>query len=253
MGRYVVQSRLVETTTQARFRYNFRVVFCESVEVHSSVCHTFTIPPFASILHLLFFTTHYSISKTNTLYTHEKMLSRQIFLPLIAALAATNTAHAAVSDQCKQETQVLNDDGFLNMVQNDLYEIYVTDFNDVCDISISNFECDYKFDGNNKTYVAACEDKGGQVYTRNAQVTCGIDPVAFDYKLGDVPSCIGISCDASTVEWNELNETRVDQLLSDLKVTGCSTKFSGGSHLFPNAFLGVLVTAISFVVGVFFV
>ena len=181
------------------------------------------------------------------------MLRRQIILPVIAALTTANTAHAAASDLCKQETQALNDDGFLSMVQNDLYEIYVADFNDVCDISISNFECDYKFDGNNKTYVAACEDKGGQIYTRNTHVKCGIDPVAFDYELGDVPACIGISCDPSTVQLNELNETRVDQLLSDLKVTGCSTNFSGASHLFHSTTLGVWLTALSFALGAFFV
>ena len=182
-----------------------------------------------------------------------KMTKLQIIFASLAVIAAltTNTVHAAASDQCKQETQALQDDSFLNLVQNDLYDSYVNDFNDVCDLG--NFECSLTFDGNNKTYLAACEDKGGQVYTRGVHVKCGIDPASFDYDLGMVPACIGISCDASTVEWNDLNETRVDQLLSDLKVTGCSTKFSGASSIFHPTRLGGLMAVFSFVIGAFLI
>jgi len=170
-----------------------------------------------------------------------------------AARFAVVMVHAAVSDQCKQETLVLQSDEFLNMVQNDLYEIYVKDYNDVCDIL--GAKCSLKFDGDNKTYVAACEDKGGQVFTRIVEVSCGVDPVTINYDLGKVPVCIGASCDPQAIEDDELNETRVQELLSNLRLTGCSTQFSGASNrrrgYSSSTLVGGLMATASFVVGAF--
>ena len=95
--------------------------------------------------------------------------------PLLLLLAAAGTAQH--SPQCTQETETLQADSFLDLVQNDLYDSFQDDYNSVCDFKgVSVPDCGLKFDGNNRTYVAACEDKGGQVLTRPVVLKCGWRP-----------------------------------------------------------------------------
>ena len=173
----------------------------------------------------------------NSVYPRNKNMRNyhKVLTLVVAVLATNNIVNAGVSDQCKRETKALHEDDFLRGVQRSLYQKYIDEIEATCDIGLHNFECDYQFLGNNKTYLAACAEKGGQIFRRNTHVICGIDPVTLSYFLGAIPACIGASCNPSKVEWNELNETNVKQLLEDLDylvqdltVNGCAAEFSPG-------------------------
>ena len=136
-----------------------------------------------------------------------------------------------VSPRCARETKVLQEDSFLSMVQEDLYSSYHDDFDKLCDFSkITEPDCGLEFDGDNKTYVAACQDKGGQVLTRPVVFKCGYSVATINIDLGYVPTCIGASCDASMIEPHELNDTRVEQFLLDIGtgIAVCDADFSAG-------------------------
>jgi len=156
-----------------------------------------------------------------------------------------------VSEQCIQETQVLQTDPFLDMVQDDLYTTYLADFTEIC--SLWDKECSLQFDGENKTYAAACIDKGGQVLKRDVQLKCGIPPAVYNYDLGVLPTCIGQSCDVAAVEPHELDDTRVEELLAEMKLFGCDTDFSGATTRWVGGGFVVAVTVLTFILGVFVV
>jgi hypothetical protein len=150
---------------------------------------------------------------------------------LVLGIALPTVTYAAVSPQCIEETATLKNSSFLNMVQDDLYTEYKEDFDSFCDFSsITNPDCGLKFDGENKTYVAACEDKQGQVLKRAIELKCGVI-ATIDFDLGVAPMCVGGSCDLSTIGPDDLNDTRFEQLLEDLSSIGCTTVSSARSAI----------------------
>ena len=165
---------------------------------------------------------------------------------VLCALSHCPGVSATVSPQCAQETKKLQADSFLSMVQDDLYNSYHADVDRLCDFSsFTKPECGLEFDGNNKTFVAACEDKGGQVLTRPVVFRCGYSVATFNMDLGYVPTCIAASCNASAVKPHEMNDTRVEQFLWDISVTGCDADLSGARSSLHRSML----TGLSFLVG----
>lgn len=160
-----------------------------------------------------------------------------LLLPTGLLAAALFSAQAAVSPECISETEALQVDSFLDVIQNDLYKVFQDDYNRLCDFSsITNPDCGLEFDGNNRTYVLACEDKGGQVMTRPVKLKCGYSIATVDMGLGEIPQCIGMSCDAANVTVDELKDSRVEEFLNNLSFTGCDAQTSGATR----SYLGVL-------------
>ena len=160
---------------------------------------------------------------------------------LFSGFMLTRMVSGNASPQCLQETTQLEQDSFLDMIQDDLYNQYKSDFDSFCDFQgLTTPDCGLKFDGDNATYVAACQDKGGQVLTRPVVLKCGYSVAQVDWDLGEVPTCIGISCNASAVGPEELMDTRVSEFFSNLSFTGCNADFGSSAGYYGVGFSALL-------------
>ncbi|CAB9522008.1 expressed unknown protein [Seminavis robusta] len=180
------------------------------------------------------------------------MKSVPVLLSVLSMLGMLSVVAGQASVQCLQESRQLEEDSFLDMIQDDLYNQYKADFDSICDFTgLTTPDCGLKFDGDNATYVAACVDKGGQVLTRPVVLKCGYSVATFNWDLGVAPTCVSTACNMSAIQPHELNDTRLEKLLTDLSITGCSADLSAANlnHGYGKMMVGIM--ALTTLVGIF--
>ena len=134
---------------------------------------------------------------------------------------------AEISDQCRNETIPLLTEPNLEIAQQIIFEDYEASYNDVCDIGLDKQECDIRFEGDERTYRALCEQgNNGQLYQRPVKLSCAF---GFEYDLGFIPTCVASSCNISNVEPGDVVTDQVDQFLDNLTFVGCRADASGAS------------------------
>ena len=174
---------------------------------------------------------------------YSKFGSIFLSLVLVFSLVVVQTGAADedelpdITDECRNLTIPLLTEPNLAIAQQIILEDYTAAYNDVCDIGLASQECDIKFEGDDRTYRALCEDvHGGQLYKRNVELKCLLG--AFTYDLGYIPTCVSNTCNVSRVEPGDVVTEQVQTFLDNLTFTGCTADASGASITTTVYFVG---------------
>ena len=129
------------------------------------------------------------------------------------------------------------------VAQSIVFEDYNTSFYDRCQFGFSGVGCDISFEGDDRTYNALCDSKGGQIYELPVVLSCAFGAVEHD--LGFIPTCVGASCNVTNVGPEDVETEQVDQFLGNLTLTEC-TADSGGASAFVVGLSFWAVSAVLF-------
>jgi hypothetical protein len=160
-------------------------------------------------------------------------LSKILLISFAWVITTTGVSSASeISEECRNETQVLLEEPNLAISQKIIFEDYTASFNDVCDLGLGSVDCSVAFEGDERTYRALCAGQGGQVYKRPVLLTCAFG--AVEYDLGYIPTCVGSSCNVSAVEPGDVITDQVQIFLDNLTGFGCAADASAavGDHQF---------------------
>ncbi|CAB9501821.1 expressed unknown protein [Seminavis robusta] len=170
------------------------------------------------------------------------------FLAALATLALSG-ANGEITDQCRQETATLQENEDLGLAFEELLQEFKDDVESVCDFSVSGVDCGIDYSDENATFSALCTDAGGQIVDQNLRLNCELAGVEFGIGVGKMPFCVGASCNSTTWEASDLNDTRVDSFLDELSFSGCEATVSAGTQVDLVATLGLVGAAMLATVG----
>jgi hypothetical protein len=132
----------------------------------------------------------------------------------------------ALNGTCLNATQVLLQDPNLVVAQSVIFQDYNASYNDACSLGLSGLGgCDISFQGDERTYTALCESKGGQLYKRPVVLSCALGAIKYD--LGQIPTCVGASCNITDVQPADVITDQVQSFLDNLTFTGCAAEGAG--------------------------
>lgn len=135
---------------------------------------------------------------------------------------ALEAAEEPLSETCLQETQVLVEDESLIVAQSIIFEDYEASYKDVCSFGLADLGCSIKFEGDERTFEALCDAKGGQLYLRPVTLSCLLGTI--DYDLGTIPTCVGGSCNVTNVRPGDVASEEVSDFLDNLTFVGCDAE-----------------------------
>jgi hypothetical protein len=173
---------------------------------------------------------------------------------LLLATMLLVTVNAALEGTCLNETTPLLQEPNLAVAQNIIFQDYNASYQDACSFGFTDLGCDITFEGDERTYSALCESKGGQLYKRPVVLSCAFGAVKYD--LGHVPTCVGASCNITSVQPNDVITAQVQSFLDNLTFTGCAAEGAGAdisssaSGLRVTFLAGVLVPLVFLWVGI---
>ena len=173
------------------------------------------------------------------------MNSRLIMFLLLAFVCT----RADISEECRTETEILLADENLEVSQKIIFEDYTASYNDVCDLGLGTVDCSIEFEGDERTYRALCNSKGGQLYKREVVLRCAFG--AVEYDLGYIPTCVGGSCNITEVRPGDVESEQVDAFLDNLTGIGCDAEDKDGSSVRMTVVWGWIAAMFSLWFGFF--
>ena len=151
------------------------------------------------------------------------------FLPKLFLVTLLLVATSSeITEECRQETEPLLTDSNLAIAQSVIFEDYTASFNDKCDFSLQDVGCSIEFEGDARTYKALCEGQGGQVFNQPVVLSCLLGTVEYD--LGSIPTCVGPSCNLTSITTEDLSTEQSEAFLDNLTIIGCEAGTSAADN-----------------------
>ena len=170
---------------------------------------------------------------------------------VVLPLVLNTSCQALISEECRQETETLLNTEVLEFALEGLLKEYQDDYDQTCDFDLTpgstNVGCRLKFSGdnNNATYTELCNEKGGKIYLRDVFLKCGVSIATYEHDLGQVPICIGTSCNTTQIQAGDINEPLMDDFVTSLSFTGCKGAISAAATATATTFTTPTATSSS--------
>lgn len=155
-----------------------------------------------------------------------KNMKNLLLFVAILLTSASRNAVAKVSQECLQETQSLESNQTLSSFLSGILNQDKQEFNNTCNTNSLDIGCHLVFVSNNTQYRDLCQQTGGKVYKRRVAFDCN-NRAGFmrtTWNLGQVPLCVGQTCNLTNIENPELDSSQITSFLHDLTDQACQAQ-----------------------------
>jgi len=164
----------------------------------------------------------------------------------VLLLIQSEGCHAAMSDECKNETSVLDNNYALQTELGMLMKNFdeQVSANDACTAeSLSSYDCNITYAGNATKYEELCVGGGGVIHYDTVNVNCSIL-----FGTTNIPICVGGSCATEDLVHEDINNTEFEKFKDSLRGDGCAVDgVSGATTAAAVGFFGIVAAVSSFV------